>query len=168
VDAKDLAAYADTVQFCLSKGLAAPIGSILAGPAETIDRARNLRQMIGGQMRQVGVIAAAGIVAIEKMTLRLQEDHDNAHALADGLVDISGIEIDPTSVQTNLLYCYVKPDFGDAAGVLARLRNAGVLAGGGGPDPQSIRFVTHYEITRADIDAALKVIETVLREIRPS
>jgi threonine aldolase len=156
-----LARDADTLQFCLSKGLAAPVGSVLVGEAATIARARKHRKMLGGQMRQTGVLAAAGIVALERMSTRLQEDHDNARLLAEGLAHIPGIEIDVDLVQTNLVYCTVSSAHGPAREVLDKLEPEGILAYST-LGPRSLRFVLHYEITRDDVEAALKVIKRVM------
>lgn len=103
IDASLIASYFDSVQFCLSKGLSAPVGSILAGSSEFISKARKYRKMLGGGMRQAGVIAAAGIIALEKMVERLAEDHANARALAEGLAMIPGIEVDMSTVETNIV-----------------------------------------------------------------
>ncbi|GAG63128.1 unnamed protein product, partial [marine sediment metagenome] len=99
-----LAKNVDSVMFCLSKGLSAPVGSILAGSKEFIQRARKNRKMLGGGMRQAGILAAAGIIAIENMVERLGEDHKNARILGEGLVDIGGIKVDLETVQTNMVY----------------------------------------------------------------
>ncbi len=152
VDPAELVTDADTVQFCLSKGLACPIGSLIVGPGEFIQRARRYRQMVGGTMRQVGVLAAAGIVALEEMVDRLAEDHANAKTLARGLASIRGVTCNPDVVETNILYYGVTAE--SPASFTARLKEAGVLAGGN-------RMVTHYGITAADIDDALERIRTV-------
>lgn len=151
-DPAELTADADSVQFCLSKGLACPIGSLIVGSGEFIQRARRYRQMVGGTMRQVGVLAAAGIVALEEMVDRLAEDHTNAKLLARGLDTIPGIRCDPTLVETNILYYHVAGQ--SPASFAARLREAGVLVGGN-------RMVTHYGITAGDIADALERIRSV-------
>jgi threonine aldolase len=151
VDPADLVADADTVQFCLSKGLACPIGSMIVGSGEFIHRARRYRQMVGGTMRQSGILAAAGIVALEEMVDRLAEDHANAKALARGLNAIPGISCNAEVVETNILYYAVE---GGMADFTARLAAEGVLVGGN-------RMVTHYGITAADIDDALERIRRV-------
>ena len=165
VPASKLARDADSVQFCLSKGLGAPMGSILTGSIELIEEARRLRQMIGGQTRQLGVVAAAGIVALEIMTRRLHEDHANARILAEGLAGIPGIEIDLRTVQTNLVFCDVERGFGTAESVIARLRDEGVLAGPAGVNPRAIRFAVHCDISRNDVVEALTVIANVMRAL---
>jgi threonine aldolase len=139
----------DSVTFCFSKGLAAPVGSIVCGSAEFITRARKARKTLGGGMRQAGVIAAAAIVALETMVERLSEDHENARVLARGLADVPGISIDPESVQSNIVIF----DVDDGQAFVRRLRDAGVLVTMYGPT--RLRMVPHYGITRADIDEAL-------------
>ncbi|HTE86363.1 MAG TPA: low-specificity L-threonine aldolase [Dehalococcoidia bacterium] len=150
----DLVREADSVQFCLSKGLSAPIGSMIVGSGEFISRARKFRKMVGGGMRQAGIMAAAGIVALEEMVDRMADDHVNAKALAQGLATIEGVEVDPDVVETNILF-YRVPSMEQPAFVAA-LKNRGVLVGPG-------RMVTHYGITRADIDNVLEDIRAVLR-----
>ena len=145
-----LVAPADSIGFCLSKGLGAPVGSVLCGSAEFIARARKMRKMVGGGMRQAGVIAAAGVYALEHMVDRLAEDHDNAKALARGLAELPMVDLDAESVQTNIVIFDVR---GDWQAFARSLRDAGVLASVYGP--ARLRMVTHYGITRADIDDAL-------------
>lgn len=159
VDAAELVADADTVQFCLSKGLACPIGSMIVGSGEFIRRARRYRQMVGGTMRQSGILAAAGIVALDEMVDRLAEDHANAAALARGLATIPGIVCDPDVVETNILYYEVTTM--PAAEFTARLAERGVLAGGG-------RMVTHYGISATDIADALGAIRAVIAQRAPA
>jgi threonine aldolase len=157
-DVRELTAPADSVMFCLSKGLAAPVGSLLAGSADFILRARKNRKMVGGGMRQAGVLAAAGLVALTQMVARLAEDHANARLLAEGLAAIPGVTIDLRRVQTNIVLFEVA----DPLGFVDRLQAEGVLAiyfGG-----KTIRLVTHYGITRSDVEAALGAVQRVLRE----
>ena len=157
VPAAELAAPVDSVTFCFSKGLSAPVGSILNGSADFIARARQVRRMVGGGMRQAGVIAAAGVVALERMIERLSEDHENARLLAAELATLPGIGLDPASVQTNIvafdLDGWEPPDF------LAALKDVGVLAVPFGP--HRIRMVTHNDVSREDVEAALERIRTV-------
>src|ERR1051325_6326658 len=129
-EAREIAAPVDSVMFCLSKGLGAPIGSIIAGRREFIDRALAVRRMFGGSMRQVGVIAAAGIIALEKMTKRLAEDHANAQLLARGLAEIPGVRIDPETVQTNILVFDISGTGVGVNDLSAKLKENGVLANG--------------------------------------
>jgi threonine aldolase len=150
----------DTVTFCLSKGLGAPVGSLLCGGRDRIDEARRWRKMLGGGMRQAGVIAAAGVVALETMVDRLAEDHSNARKLALGLSKIPGISIDPDSLPTNLVFFKV-PE-GTSLELAHRLSERAIKVG---PREDSRwRMVTHYGITSADIDYALGVIEAVFQE----
>jgi threonine aldolase len=161
VAARQLAADADSVSFCLSKGLAAPVGSLVCGSREFIQTARRARKVLGGGMRQAGVLAAAGIVALNEMVDRLAEDHANARRLAEGLAGLSGLALDPGRYRTNIVYFdVVKPGL-SAAELVARLQAEGVrmLAAG----PRTIRAVTHYEVTAKDIDAALAAMARVMR-----
>lgn len=147
--ARHIAGYFDSVSVCFSKGLGAPVGSALCGSRALIARALRWRKMLGGGMRQAGVIAAAGIVALETMIERLAADHEHARVLADGLAQIPGIRIDPTRVQSNIVVFAVD----DGVAFQQRLRKAGVLTTAFGPT--RVRMVTHYGIERADIDEAL-------------
>lgn len=151
VPARDLAAPADSVTFCLSKGLSAPAGSLLCGSAAFVERARRNRKMLGGGMRQVGILAAAGLVALDTMIDRLADDHENAALLARGLAELPGIEIDPDAVQSNLVFLRLTEE--PPASFVQRLRGAGILAGASGP--QSVRMVTHDGIERRHIEEAL-------------
>jgi threonine aldolase len=152
VPAAELTAEVDTVTFCLSKGLSGPVGSLVCGNADVVARARKARKILGGGMRQAGVIAAAGVVALETMIDRLAEDHDNARLLAEGLSQVPGVRIDPEWVQTNIVVF----DVDEGPAFQARLRDSGVLTTGFGPT--RLRMVTHYGITRADIAKALERI----------
>ncbi|MEE9198200.1 MAG: GntG family PLP-dependent aldolase [Dehalococcoidia bacterium] len=155
----ELVRDADSVSFCLSKGLSAPIGSLLCGGSEFIQRARRWRETVGGGMRQVGVIAAPGIVALEEMVERLAEDHANARRLALGLSRIPGIAIEPDRYPTNIVFFEV--DAGPPAELARRLEERGIK---GGVPERRWRFVTHRGITSEDIDHALDVIEGTFRE----
>jgi threonine aldolase len=150
VPAPELTAEVDSVTFCLSKGLSAPVGSLVCGSAEFVSRARKARKMLGGGMRQAGVIAAAGVVALETMIDRLAEDHANAQVLAKGLAQLPGVRIDPERVQTNIVVFGVE----DGVSFQQRLRKAGVLTTAFGP--ARVRMVTHYGIERADVEEALE------------
>ena len=156
VPANALAADADSVTFCFSKGLSAPIGSALCGPADFIGRARRWRKTLGGGMRQVGVIAAAAMVSLETMVPRLAEDHQNAKLLAKGLADILGISIDPERIETNIVI--FEWQGGPHADFMAKLAEAGVLASSSGAP--KVRMVTHYGINAEDIEEALDAIRT--------
>ena len=154
VSVKELVESADSVMFCLSKGLASPIGSMLVGTQKFIERARHIRKMLGGGMRQVGVIAAAGIISLEKMTKRLGEDHTRAKKLANGLRGIAGLVVDEDSPHTNMVYLNLSEDLSvNAQQVMQKMKNLGVLV-----DPENarrFRLVTHYWI---DDDAVEKTI----------
>lgn len=163
-DVRDLARPADSVAFCLSKGLAAPVGSLVCGSREFIAGARRTRKMLGGGMRQAGFIAAAGIAALEQMPGRLGEDHRNARRLAEGLRRIEGLRIDPDAVRTNIVYFRLDAAVPAGDRFLAELALRGVRALQ--TEPGCFRMVTHYGITDADIDAALGVVGDLLRLIR--
>ena len=158
VNASDIAASADTVTFCISKGLGCPAGSILCGSKETIDHARRWRKRLGGAMRQTGVLAAAGLVALETMVDRLAEDHSNARTLAEGLAELPGISCDLSRVQTNLVYFDLAKVSG--AEFQEECRRRGLL--GEATDRQRVRFVTHLGITADDVQAALSICEEVM------
>ena len=155
----NLARPADSVMFCLSKGLGAPVGSMLLGPKAFIDEARSVRKMLGGGMRQAGVLAAAGLVAIEESPKGLADDHANARRLAEGLAELPGIEIDPEKVLTNIVIFDVADTGRSADAICVQLREQGVLASGFG---SSIRMVTHYDVSRADIETALREMRSVV------
>ncbi len=161
VPAAALAADADSVSFCFSKGLAAPVGSVLCGPADFIRRARRARKVVGGGMRQAGVLAATAIVALETMVDRLAEDHANARRLAEGLAQIPGIVIDPGQVQTSIVIFALDTPRLQPAELVACLAEQGIriLAIGG----RRLRAVTHYHISAADIEQAIGAFRLVLR-----
>jgi threonine aldolase len=155
-----LSAPADSVMFCLSKGLGAPVGSLLLGSRDFIEEARRWRKLLGGGMRQAGVLAAAGLVALEETPPRLAEDHANARRLAEGVAELPGVAIDPARVQTNIVIFDVSATGLAADHICARLRaEHRVLASGFGP---SIRMVTHYDVARADIERALEGTKAVV------
>jgi threonine aldolase len=156
----------DSVMFCLSKGLGAPVGSLLVGSRGFIGQARIVRKLLGGGMRQVGVLAAAGLVALERSPERLPEDHANARRLAEGLAELPGVEIDPGKVETNIVIFGVEPSGRTAAEICAALAEQRVLASPFGKF--SIRMVTHYDVDRAGIDRALRALRVVLVSGRPA
>ncbi|NOZ29006.1 MAG: low-specificity L-threonine aldolase [Chloroflexi bacterium] len=160
VDVQDLVADADSVTFCLSKGLAAPVGSIVCGTHEFIAEARRARKVVGGGMRQAGVLAAAGIVALTEMVDRLAEDHANARRLAEGLAEMDGISIDPERVKTNIVYFDVTSETITTQELVDQLGAEGVrvLALG----PRQVRAVTNYHVSAEDIEYALGVFQRVL------
>lgn len=155
----DLARPADSVMFCLSKGLGAPVGSMLLGTRAFIDEARVIRKMLGGGMRQAGVLAAAGLIALEESPKGLHEDHANAKLLAEGVAQLPGVKIDPEKVVTNIVIFDIAETGMLAEAICAQLRERGVLASGFG---SSIRMVTHYDVSRADIETALREVRSVL------
>jgi len=154
VPAADLAAGFDALMFSLSKGLGAPIGSLLCGSRDFIREARRVRKMFGGAMRQVGVVAAAGLIALRKGPARLAGDHENAARLARALAELPGIELDPASVQTNIVIFRVTQ--GTAQALVARLKESGILTVAIAAD--KVRFVTHRDVSRAQIDQAIETI----------
>lgn len=163
IPAAELARFADTVTFCLSKGLCAPVGSLICGPADFIREARRVRKMVGGGMRQAGVLAAAGLVALETMVDRLAEDHQRARRLAEGLAEIPGVRIEVHRVQTNIVIFELDPRVPlDEAAFLEALaaRRVRMLRWG----PRRFRAVTHYWIDDADIDHALQAVAAVVGE----
>lgn len=159
---KTIASYADTVSFCLSKGLAAPVGSLLCGSHEFIGRARRMRKVLGGGMRQAGIIAAAGIVALETMVERLADDHLNARALAEGLGLIAGINVCPVKRRTNMVVFDLDGGADESRKFTDALRERGVLVGARGPN--SFRAVTHYAIERREIDRAVSAASEAAAE----
>lgn len=162
VDVKEITRYCDSVQFCLSKGLCAPVGSLLAGPKEFIARARKYRKMLGGGMRQAGILAAAGIIALTKMTLRLQEDHDNAKRLAKGILEVNGLSVDMETVQTNMVAVSTRGLGVDGPEFAALMKQYGVLFNA--DLPYRVRLVTHNDVTAEDIDEAVLRIKKAVKE----
>jgi len=159
----EIAGYADTVQFCLSKGLCAPIGSIVVGPRDAMRRVRRLRKMLGGGMRQAGVIAAAGLVALTEMVDRLADDHATAARLAAGLAALPGLEVQAPA--TNIVMFEVVDERLDQASFVAAVREAGVAVLALGPE--RIRAVTHAGIRDEDVDRAIEAFGSVLAGVRP-
>jgi len=155
----NLARPADSVMFCLSKGLGAPVGSMLLGEKAFIDEARVVRKMLGGGMRQAGVLAAAGLVALEESPQALADDHANAKRLAEGLAELPGVRIDPEKVVTNVVIFDVAETGQAADAICGHLREHGVLASGFG---SSIRMVTHYDVSSSDIEIALRELTQIL------
>lgn len=157
---RELSDPADTVMFCLSKGLGAPAGSMLVGSAESIERGRLYRKRLGGGMRQAGVLAAAGLVALQEMPQRLGEDHENARWLAAKLVEIRGIQLDLASVQTNIVIFDISASGRNPADFSKCLKTRGVLMNGA--NSRQMRAVTHYDVTRRDCERAVETILDVL------
>lgn len=160
VDVKQLTRNVDSLTFCLSKGLSAPVGSVVCGSADFIAEARRTRKVLGGGMRQAGIIAAAGITALQQMVDRVAEDHKNARHLAEGIAHIRGLSIEPAKVQTNIVYFDVVTDRLTAEKLLSKLGEKGIKALCVGPS--RLRMVTHYGISFKDIELTLAALENVL------
>jgi threonine aldolase len=161
-DVKELVAPVHSVTFCLSKGLCAPVGSMLCGSAEFIRKARRVRKRLGGGMRQTGILAAAGIIAIEKMTLRLGEDHANARRLAEGLAQIGGVRLDFGPPHTNMVFFTLDETIPYDAATLATRLECDYNIRIGSTGPRSFRAVTHYWITPEGIDTTLSALRDLL------
>jgi threonine aldolase len=159
VGVRELTAGFDTVMFCLSKGLGAPVGSMLVGTKAAMARARLFRKAMGGGMRQAGVLAAAGLIALEEMPARLGEDHANARLLAEAVAAHEAAEIDMRTVQTNIVIFKLRGG-GDAAAFCAALKEKGVLASGIGP--RAVRFVTHFDVGSEECARAAGVVGEAL------
>jgi threonine aldolase len=161
VSVQDLVKPADSVMFCLSKGLAAPVGSILAGSQKFIARARHIRKMLGGGMRQVGILAAAGIISLEKMTARLADDHARAKNLADGLRNIAGLAVDPGSPHTNMVYLNLMDGIRDGAPQISeKMKRYGILLDA--ENTRRFRLVTHYWIDDVAVERTITAFHQVL------
>jgi threonine aldolase len=150
----------DSVMFCLSKGLGAPVGSIIVGKNDFINEARNWRKLLGGGMRQVGVLAAAGIVALEESPKALHEDHANAKRLAQGLAELPGIKLDPERVQTNIVIFDISATGLTTAQFTPELRSSGILANG--ISSREMRMVTHYDVDRHGIEKTIQAVRGIL------
>ena len=157
MDVAELTSGFDTVMFCLSKGLGAPVGSMLVGSKKHIDKARVFRKALGGGMRQAGVLAAAGLIALEEMPRRLGEDHANARLLAEAVAECKQASVDLTGVQTNIVMFSVS---GDATQVVAGLKSKGILSSAIGP--KDIRLVTHFDVSREDCEFAAGALREML------
>ncbi len=157
-----ITAKVDTVNFCLSKGLGAPVGSMLVGTLDAITRGRRMRKRLGGGMRQVGILAAAGLIALEEMPARLHEDHANARFLADEMAKVPGVAIDPATVVTNIVICDIAGTGKTTAAVSAALKERGVLMNGVGGT--RLRAVTHYDASRKDCETAAAMLAEVIRQ----
>jgi threonine aldolase len=164
VDVKEFARHVDSLMFCLSKGLSCPVGSLVVGSREFVERARKNRKVLGGGMRQAGVIAAAGIVALEKMVDRLVDDHQNARFLAEGCVKVDGLGVDLARVQTNMVLLDIGGLGVEDAVFVSKLKAKGVLAGAIGKG--KVRLVTHRGIEREHVETALEAINSVVEELR--
>ena len=154
VEVDQITRHFDTVSICLSKGLGAPVGSVLCGSRAFIETARRWRKVLGGGMRQAGVVAAAGIIALTEHVDRLVQDHDNARALAEGLSGFDDLQVDPAVVQTNMVFAAADPDL--LRELQASLRAAGILTYGVGA---KLRLVTHLDVSRDDIVRTLDAVQ---------
>lgn len=154
-----VAGNVDSVMFCLSKGLGAPVGSMLVGSRRFIDQARSVRKALGGGMRQAGILAAAGLIALEEMPTRLDEDHANARWLASALAEIPTIKIAPEKVRTNIVIFHIRGTKMDSSAFLQKLRQKNVIASAVGQS--LVRLVTHFDVTREDCEQAVETIRTV-------
>jgi len=163
VDVKELTQHLDNLMFCLSKGLSCPVGSLVVGTQEFIDKARKIRKVLGGGMRQAGIIAAPGIVALEKMIDRLEEDHVNARRLAAGLSKIEGVSVDMDRVQTNMVLVDISRLGVTDDLFLSKLKKNGVLALTNAKN--KVRMVTHRGIEKEHIEKAITAVENVTREL---
>ena len=159
-DVKDFTRHVDSLMFCLSKSLSAPVGSVIVGSHAFISKARKIRKMLGGGMRQAGIIAAPGIVALEKMVDRLAEDHKNARILAEGLAKFEGINIELDTVQTNIVKFDISGLSLSPKEFLSKLQENGVKASGYGGS--IMRMVTHRHIKKEDIEYTLNIVENVI------
>jgi threonine aldolase len=160
VDVKEITKNCDTVSCCLSKGLCAPVGSVLAGDAKTIARARKYRKMLGGGMRQCGILAAAGILSLKEMAKRLKEDHDNAKYMARKLSELNGIQVDLDSVQINMVFFRLDRPSGLIESLPDKMFEKGIKING--EELGEFRFVTSNDVSREDIDYALSVFSDLI------
>ena len=160
VPVSDLSKHVDSVTFCLSKGLSCPIGSVVVGSRDFIQEADRWRKMLGSGMRQVGAVAAAGIIALDLMVERMQEDHDAAKHIASRMAEMPGISVDPEHIQTNIIRFGVPQHTGDQ--IAAQLKEEGVYINGGDSD---LRIVTHYGVTVDDYEFAISALDRVMKNI---
>lgn len=160
VDVKEITRYADSVSCCLSKGLCAPVGAVFASDKRTVERARKYRKMLGGGMRQAGFLAAAGLIAIEKMPARLHIDHENARYMAERLKKIQGVALDMDSVMINMVFFRLARPRDVIDSLPDRLKEQGILING--EELGELRFVTHNGVSRGDVDRALDIFESII------
>jgi len=160
ISLKDMIVNVDSITFCLSKGLACPIGSIICGSKEFIHSARRMRKVLGGGMRQAGIIAAAGLIAINQLESQIQDDHLNAQLLSDGINNINGLNVDCDKVKTNIIYFELKSKTISSTELLTKMKNSGILFFE--VSPNKYRLVTHYGITKSDIKYTLSSFQKVL------
>jgi threonine aldolase len=166
IHAHTWASFFDSVSVCFSKGLGAPVGSALAGPREFVTRARRIRKLLGGGMRQAGVIAVAALYALDHHIERLAEDHRNAQVISAAIADTPGLRLTPPKVETNLIWMSVDRQLGTAKDVAAALKEHGILVHV--PGPQSLRACTHLDVSAAQAERAAETIRKVVRQFRPA
>ncbi len=164
-DVASLSRSCDSVMFCLSKGLAAPVGSMVVGSSSFIERARSVRKMMGGGMRQAGILAAAGLIALEKMPARLCEDHENARVLAERLARVPVLDVNPAGVRTNIVIVGLSRTGFTSSRLAALLKERGVLVGT--VDANTIRLLTHLDVNRSDVLKAAEAFEQILEKEKP-
>jgi threonine aldolase len=165
IPAREWAALFDSVSVCFSKGLGAPVGSALAGSRDFVIRARRIRKLLGGGMRQAGVLAAAALYALEHHVDRLAEDHRNAQVLAQAIADTPGLRLVPSEVQTNLVWFHVDPELGTARDVAAALKQRGILVQA--PGAQAMRACTHLDVSAAQAERAAEAIRRCVPQLTP-
>ncbi len=161
VDASQITQYTDSVMFCLSKGLCAPVGSMLAGSRQFVDKARKNRKLLGGGMRQAGILAAAGLIALEKMTKRLPEDHENAKYMAKRLAEIPGIKLNYEDVQINMVFFDMEETGISSEKLVKELLDKGIKINGA--EDGLIRYVTNNDVTREDIDYTIQCMKEIIK-----
>lgn len=161
VDVKEFTKLTDSISFCLSKGLSSPVGSVICGSSDFIKEARRIRKVVGGGMRQAGILAAAGIVSLEQMTDRLAEDHKNAKVLAEGIAQIKGLSIDLSRVHTNIVYFNLNSDKITPEKFHASLEEKGIRCLS--TAKSTFRMVTHYGIETEDIETALSTLRQTMK-----
>jgi threonine aldolase len=166
IPAAEWASHFDSVSVCFSKGLGAPMGSALAGRRDFVARARRIRKLFGGGMRQAGIVAAAALYALDHHVERLADDHRHARLVAEAVADTPGFRLDPPGVETNLVWFQVDPDLGSAPDVAAALKQRGVLVQPAGP--QTIRACTHLDVSAAQAERAAEAIRQTVPAFRRS
>ncbi len=166
IPAAEWARYFDSVSVCFSKGLGAPVGSALAGTREFVAKARRVRKLFGGGMRQAGIIAAGALYALENHINRLAEDHRNARVIAQAIADTPGLRLDPPDVESNLIYFDCDPDLGTAKEVQARLKQRGVLVHVAGT--RTMRACTHLDVSAAHAERAVETIRQAVPRLMPA
>jgi threonine aldolase len=163
VPVEEIAKYFDSVQFCFSKGLAAPVGSVICADEEFIAEARRVRKMLGGGMRQAGILAAACLVALDTMVDRLEEDQQNAHTLAEGLAQLPGVDVKPAKIRTNIVFFGLKDKKYSQAEFAQALKEEGLIVSS--IPSTGLRAVTHYGIEASDIHEAVRRVKKAVQRV---